>query len=336
MPIRGKSIMKKLIVSSVLAVGCLYTGYVNAICVQNPALNNIITTVTPRTFNLFYDDNSVRDLSVFEHRYASGSPYAITTNPGTCGYMNWQYAYANSWKPDANYIANTNIPGIGVKIKHDRFYLNNGNEPFYIPHNNTHRRMRVDTPMWTVTFIKTGRVTQSGALSSGIIGHARVYNPYPKTTFTLASLYFPTDQIKVNILQCSLKNNQSVYNIELGDWRDTQFPNIGDASDVIDVPITLTCNPGTNIKTTVTSSSGYIDPNTGKLALSGANKATGVAIQLLDKNNTPIKLNTKNISQSNVPEGDYIFGWKARYIKTAEKITPGSANASATVNIRYE
>ncbi|MTC42583.1 fimbrial protein [Providencia sp. wls1921] len=328
--------MKKLIANSVLAVGCLYTGYANAICVQNPALNNVITTVTPRTFNILYDDISVRNLSVFEHRYASQGLYAITTNPGTCGAMRWRYAYANSWKPNANYIANTNIPGIGVKIMHDRFYLNNGPEPFYVPYDNTHHILGINTPMWTVTFIKTGRVTQSGALSSGVIGHALAYNPYPRTTFTLASLYFPTDQIKVNVLQCSLKNNQSVYNIELGDWRDTQFKNIGDASDAIDVPITLTCNPGTNIKTTVTSSSGYIDQNTGKLALSGADKATGVAIQLLDKNNTPIKLNTSNISQSNVPEGDYVLGWKARYIKTADKITPGSANATATVNIRYE
>ncbi|WP_265510932.1 fimbrial protein, partial [Providencia rustigianii] len=54
------------------------------------------------------------------------------------------------------------------------------------------------------------------------------------------------------------------------------------------------------------------------------------------KNNNPIKLNTKNSLQNNVPSGDYIFNWKAQYIKTANSITPGSANATATVNIRYE
>lgn len=328
--------MRKLIVNSVLAVGCLYTGHATAVCEQNPVLNNIKTTVTPHTFNIAYDDNNIRTLSVFEHRYATGSPYATTTNPATCGNMSWKYAYANSWTPNADYIANTNIPGISVKIMHDRFDLNRGSNIFYPPYDNTHSVLRIASPMWTVTFIKTGKVTQSGVLSSGIIAHALSYAPYPKKTFTLASLYFPTDQIKVNLLQCSLKNNQSVYNIDLGDWRDTQFTNIGDASNVSDIPITLTCMPGVNIKTSVTSSSGYIDANTGKLALSGADKATGVAIQLLDKNNTPIKLGTSNISQNNVAEGDYIFNWKARYIKTADKITPGSANASATVNIRYE
>ncbi|WP_163785474.1 fimbrial protein, partial [Proteus mirabilis] len=98
-------------------------------------------------------------------------------------------------------------------------------------------------------------------------------------------------------------------------WYDTQFKNIGDVSKSVDVPITLNCAAGTNIKATVTSSAGYIDVNTGKLNLSGTNRATGVAIQLLDKNINPIKLNTKNSLQNGVSSGDYIFGWKARYIK---------------------
>ncbi len=35
--------------------------------------------------------------------------------------------------------------------------------------------------------------------------------------------------------------------------------NIGDVSKSVDVPITLNCAAGTNIKATVTSSAGYID-----------------------------------------------------------------------------
>ncbi len=127
----------------------------------------------------------------------------------------------------------------------------------------------------------------------------------------------------------------SVPTINLGDWYDTQFPTVGSTSTNINIPITLNCMAGTNIKATVTSSK-YEDTATGKLALTGPDSATGVAIQLLDKNNNPIKLNTLNSLQNNVPAGDYMFDWKARYIKTADNITPGTANASATVNIRYE
>lgn len=87
----------------------------------------------------------------------------------------------------------------------------------------------------------------------------------------------------------------------MGTWYDTQFKNIGDVSKSVDVPITLNCAAGTNIKATVTSSAGYIDVNTGKLNLSGTNRATGVAIQLLDKNNNPIKLNTKIVYKMGSP-----------------------------------
>ena len=86
----------------------------------------------------------------------------------------------------------------------------------------------------------------------------------------------------------------------MGTWYDTQFKNIGDVSKNVDIPITLSCAAGTNIKATVTSSAGYIDVNTGKLKLSGTNPATGIGIQLLDKNNNPIKLNTKNSLQNQV------------------------------------
>ncbi|WP_321146990.1 fimbrial protein, partial [Providencia alcalifaciens] len=103
----------------------------------------------------------------------------------------------------------------------------------------------------------------------------------------------------------------------------------------IDIPITLSCAAGTNIKVNVTSDA-IDNASTGKLSLTGPNKATGIAVQLLNNTSNPITLNTQWTQQDNVPEGDYIFGWKARYIKTSNTVTPGTANTTATVNIRYE
>lgn len=37
-----------------------------------------------------------------------------------------------------------------------------------------------------------------------------------------------------------------------------------------------------------------------------------------------------------VPNGDYLFNWKARYIQTAPTMTPEVANSTAVVNILYE
>ncbi|HHR6585996.1 TPA: fimbrial protein, partial [Providencia alcalifaciens] len=74
----------------------------------------------------------------------------------------------------------------------------------------------------------------------------------------------------------------------------------------------------------------------GRLGLVGANSAKGIAVQLLNNAGSPITLNQQFTQQDGVTQADYIFGWKARYIKTAATVTPGTANANATVNILYE
>lgn len=187
---------------------------------------------------------------------------------------------------------------------------------------------------FTLTLVKTGPVTKSGYINSGIIATKSNRNDAAGPTYYKnATLSIKPNSIYINVLNCSLK--QDTYNIKLGDWNDTQFKNIGDTSSNIDIPITLSCAAGTNIKVNVTSDA-IDNASTGKLSLTGPNKATGIAVQLLNNTSNPITLNTQWTQQDNAPEGDYIFGWKARYIKTSNTVTPGTANASATVNIRYE
>nr|ELR5070278.1 type 1 fimbrial protein [Providencia rettgeri] len=189
---------------------------------------------------------------------------------------------------------------------------------------------------FTLTIKQTGKVIKSGYIDSGLIATKGNRNAAAGPVYHLNStLSIQPNSIYINVLNCSL--NQSVYNINLGDWYDTQFKNTGDTSEMIDIPISLKCNPETNINVTVKSTNGSSSPTGGWLNLaSDGNSAKGIAIQLLDNNNNPITLDKKFTQATNVSEGDYIFNWKARYIKTADKITPGSANASATVNIRYE
>ena len=304
-----------------------------AACIQNPNLKNIQARIPNKTYSIQYDDIGTRVLDEFQINYANGPIATFSGNDGRCGNASITANYTNGWLPNANKIAQTNIAGIGIQVK----FAGIGalNTSYLNPKDPSGNSYRLLTPYWTVKIIKTGRVTQSGSLQWGKIAQAVQNNTQPKnTTWNLTSLYLPLNAIKINSLKCTTKSSN--YNINMGTWYDTQFKNIGDVSKSVDVPITLNCAAGTNIKATVTSSAGYIDANTGKLNLSGTNRATGVAIQLLDKNNNPIKLNTKNSLQNGVSSGDYIFGWKARYIKTGNKITPGSANSTATVNILYE
>lgn len=323
--------MKKLIYKLTAITGCLflYSGYSDAACIQNPNFNNIQSNLPARTYTIQYDDSSVKDLETITVSYASGSLTSHSTGNNTCGSATLRGDYLNGWIPDTNKIAKTNISGIGITIQSAG--IGNFNSSFGPSANS----WEVKSTSWIVVIKKTGSVTQSGTLSSGAVARLTQTNTEPSnSTWNLTTLNIPANAIRINVLSCSLKN--TVPKINMGDWYDTQFKNIGDTSTNVDIPITLSCLAGTNIKATITGVGGYVNAPQGQLALSGANKATGVAIQLVDKNNTPIPLNTKNTVVNNTPAGDYIFGWKARYIKTANTITPGSANATATVNVRYE
>ncbi|WP_323086214.1 fimbrial protein [Providencia alcalifaciens] len=323
--------MKKIVFS--LLITC--SGYSYSACIQNPGFNNIQAFVPARTFTVQYDDTSVRDLGSINITYLSAaSTTTYSASNGECGNAYLNGTFVNNWSPNASNIAPSNISGVGITVATGGIG-GNFNRRFGPPSAGTLGWVIYDTK-WHITFKKTGQITSSNYIRSGMIARLTQTNATPSSTWYLTALNMPANTVRINVLSCSLKNSQSVYNVELGDWYDTQFENIGDTSTSVDIPITLTCMAGANIKATVTSSAGYVDINTGKLALSGADKATGVAIQLLDKNSAPIKLNTKNSLQNNVPAGDYMFNWKARYIKTADKITPGSANTTATVNIRYE
>lgn len=318
-----------LLLSGVL----FYSTYTFSACIQNPNLKNIRVDIPNKVYSIQYDDMGTRVLEEIKINYKNGPINTYSGNDGQCGNASIFASYTNGWVPNVNKIVQTNIPGIGMKVYFNNIGAINFN--WVSKSNEVGKTFHMPNPYWRVQIIKTGQVTQSGSLKLGEVAKAVQNNTAPRnTTWNLTSLFLPLNAIRINSLKCSTKS--SSYNVNMGTWYDTQFKNIGDVSKDVSIPITLSCAAGTNIKATVTSSAGYIDVNTGKLKLSGANQATGIGIQLLDRNNNPIKLNTKNSLQNQVASGDYIFGWKARYIKTGSTITPGSANSIATVNILYE
>lgn len=330
--------MKNIIIKPLLVSGILiYSTYSTAACIQNPNYNNVMVDVPNRVFNIQHDDFTTRTLATITLNYRPANITSFKGNSGECGRNAFiKGDFINGWVPNSNKIAATNIPGIGIKVKMNNMgYINLKFTDSNYSSNVILEKFKIVNPTWTVEIIKTGRVTQSGSLTGGALARMIQYNTLPNNhQWILSTLRIPAGAIKVNSLKCTTKATS--YNINLGTWYDTQFKNIGDVSQNVNVPITLNCAAGTNIKATVTSSAGYIDANTGKLKLSGANSAMGIGIQLVNANNNPIKLNTKLTMQNNASSGDYIFNWKARYIKTGNTITAGSANSVATVNILYE
>lgn len=313
-----------------------FTIKAHSACTQNPALIDIKRDVPSRTYTLQYDDKSVKTLETIVIPYAEENITTLAKGT-TCTHPATLYSnFLNGWVPGTDKVAPSNIPGIGIKIETTAIgFLNTS----YQGNSNSSElkgEFMLKSPSWKVSIIKTGQVLTSGTLKSGWLANIYQKNPAPDNThnFIISTLSIPVGSIKINALSCSLKSGSAI-SIPLGDWYDTQFNSIGATSKSVDVPITLTCLAGTNVKAKVTSSNGYEDAATGKLALSGTGKASGIAIQLLDKNNSPVILNKLNNLQNASPAGDYILGWKARYIRTGN-ITPGTANTIATVEIRYE
>ncbi|HDL6508630.1 TPA: type 1 fimbrial protein [Yersinia enterocolitica] len=143
-----------------------------------------------------------------------------------------------------------------------------------------------------------------------------------KVTFTLAS--------------CSL--NTSNINFDLGKQKLTDFTRIGSTNGWSDTKrIELSCPPDIKYFLQV---DGIAEPNhPGVLKLTqepGA--ASGVGVQLL-ANNKEIKIReTKEmgISASSGTNLQEEIDITARYYQTENKVTPGSANASATFTLTYQ
>lgn len=337
MPIARIFKMKRLMCKLVTTITLFILSYslANAAgCIVNPDVGK--TVYLPEDNIIIQSDKSIPVNTILKS-------YTIYTYPnityiflkgGSCSYSN-SSQYLNGWIANASKVAQTNISGIGIKVA-PLMPKDNHAVPFLGETGNTSGVMYYPgIQNWSVDIIKTGPVSNLNGqtLRVGNLAEFYTYDYTANKKYIISKISIPNN-FRITVASCTT-NGIDTYNINLGDRYDMQFKNIGDTSSNVDIPIKLSCVAGTNIKVNITSS--FIDnAPTGKLNLAGTDRATGISVQLLNNDNNPIALNTQLTQQDNVSEGDYIFDWKARYIKTSNIVTPGTANASATVNIRYE
>ncbi|HDM8289940.1 TPA: type 1 fimbrial protein [Yersinia enterocolitica] len=146
--------------------------------------------------------------------------------------------------------------------------------------------------------------------------------------------------IKFNATPAPCSLNTSNINFDLGKQKITDFTRIGSTNGWSDTKrIELNCPPDIKYFLQI---DGIAEPNPpGVLKLTqepGA--ASGVGVQLLTgKNNDPVvfgqpkQMGTSARSGTNLQEEIDIT---ARYYQIADKVTPGSANASATFTLTYQ
>ena len=121
----------------------------------------------------------------------------------------------------------------------------------------------------------------------------------------------------------------------MGNYLTTEFTGVGHTTTSQPVPIQLNCDAGARINAVVTAMADTSTTQQGAIKLTSGG-ATGVAVQLLDKNGVGVKFGQKFVVDTVTSAGTYDFGWTARYLQTQSAVTTGNADASATVALTYE
>ncbi|MEN5068156.1 fimbrial protein [Achromobacter aegrifaciens] len=231
-------------------------------------------------------------------------------------------------------IYRTNIPGIGIRIG-----LRPGDHvgTFYFPHTWSLSGTGVDATIgnkgWIhVQLFKISDDTGNGALEEGIYA-------------TLYAQDAPGDSLKVMVTgrtttivtpSCSAVPTPPV---RLGKVWKNLFSSVGSTAAEQGFNIKLNCReskPELNAVYLRMDAKPDASGAPGVIALSpDANAATGVGIQLLDKDRQPVVYGQGALVGMS-KDGVYDVPFHARYYQTAGQVTAGVANGTATFTLEYK
>jgi len=229
-------------------------------------------------------------------------------------------------KTGISHVYATNIPGVGIELPSEVGGIWYDNPPsYYVAASASYRYYGV-----YLRLIKTGNIA-SGTLDSGVI--ATQYGDNGVTAMTLNLTGNSVTQIGCSITTSSLT-------FPIGNVQASSF-----GSAVGTIPsgaqntqsLGLECDPNTNIMVKLNATP---NPDVGTpsvMALTGqgaAGVASGVGVQLL-YNNAPLDLNTR-ITLKTSAGGVESLPLTVRYYQTRTSVMPGTANASATMEITYQ
>lgn len=145
--------------------------------------------------------------------------------------------------------------------------------------------------------------------------------------------------VNINVAGCSMTNDNIA--VPLGDVPVDRFTAPGSSAGELNFTVGFKCSVGVNAPDV--SLDGIQSGDTGDntvLALSDAGNegtATGVGVQILYRS-VPLIINGDNVSLNYPVNQDQTqnYEFRARYYQTKETVTPGLANATATLNITYQ
>lgn len=221
----------------------------------------------------------------------------------------------------------TNVPGVGISVQ-------TGDSYFF--ENPAHQITWSGGWQWSYWGIKYTIILTKTAptTGSGDIGASKAIMSLPGVTPDPETINITGGEIKT--LACSIQTKNIEFHMpdipvnELGNTQGTTSASTDSQN------LGLDCDPGANINVTFSGQQNPDVSDTSVLALNQGQSpvAQGVGVQIL-YDNLPLKLNERIVLKKS-EGGQESFPLTARYINTKGQVTPGNANASATLTLTYQ
>ncbi|AIY42319.1 Fimbrial adhesin [Collimonas arenae] len=232
-------------------------------------------------------------------------------------------------------VYTTAVAGVGIRLSRQITGIGQTYYPHVLTWSTTTNVVFQSPSYFTVELIKIAAKTGNGPLASGTYT-TYVGNGDGKSAITSI---LSGNGITIITPSCTVDAGSKNVVVNFGSVSTGSFKGIDTPAGNQPFNIKLNCQSGENAQNTILLSlSATQDPSNkaGVLQLTqGTGVATGVGIQILDKNSQPVKFGT---AATVGPSADiqYVVPFTARYYQTAGAITTGPANGTATFTVSYQ
>lgn len=235
-------------------------------------------------------------------------------------------------------VYSTAVEGIGIRLTR---HVGGGTAPAIYPHTLTYGSGQSPAFFpgagFTVELLKTAEVVGSGELQKG------VYTTYYANGTGVGRPIMTTrligNGITVTTPACTLDDGSKNISVDLGSVSTSTFTGPGSTSTAKSFEVKLNCVAKPRPQEIWMQFDAIADPNTttdGVIQLTGGEgSASGVGIQVLGRNEQPVKLNTA-WKDGVSAQGLYSMPFQAQYYQTQSVVQAGAANGVATFTITYK
>lgn len=247
----------------------------------------------------------------------------------------------NGWNVDGK-VLETTIPGVGlyIRLQHPYSGATNAFRPRddvalpYEGYNNWNISpllLELQNLSATYTLIKTGPIPAGPQSFSQRIAQGTVSDIGPYMNLTVNG--------QVQQAQCTLKSDAvSADPVLLGRHDLGAFTGVGATTPMVDFHIMLNdCEDdpsGGTARAFIRLDGDIKDPDLGLFGLTSTSGASGIAIQLLRNDGSPMKLGTDELA-SNLGRKDIRIDFRARYYQVDPVVKAGSADGKLNFTISY-